>query len=103
VVAQLGDDEIVQDTAVGAAGAAQGEEVRAEPVGQDRDLVGQGDGRRLLELGVRQLVEDVVDGAEGHMAAAAVVQVVADAALATAAIGSRETTFMRSHFLVTGR
>lgn len=60
---QLGDDEIIQDAAFGAGGPAHGEDIRAEPLGQDGDIVGQGDGLLLLGPGVRQLGRQALVGA----------------------------------------
>lgn len=61
--AQLCDDEVEQVAAVGAGGTGQGEDILAEPISQDANVVGQGDGLFFLGHGVSQLRRQASVGA----------------------------------------
>ena len=62
-VAQLCDDEVEQVAAVGAGRTGQGEDILAEPIGQDANVVGQGDGLFFLGLSEPQLRRQALVGA----------------------------------------
>src|SRR5205823_8266240 len=66
-VAQVSDEEVVHDAAVGVGRAAQGEDILAEPLGQDADFVGQSDGLLFFGLGKRKLGDQAGAGASVAM------------------------------------
>lgn len=67
--AQLGDKEIVQDAAIGAGGAAQSEDVLAEPIGQDGGAEVAAEGEVVPQPAVEVLDKGTgADGAAGQFA-----------------------------------